>query len=104
QAPSVPTADLTGTILGDYKILRRLGQGGMGEVYLAEQVSLKRQRALKLLKPELAANSSALARFKAEAEAVARATHANIVQVHAIHEIAGHHLMVLEYVEGRNLR
>src|ERR1700674_1447533 len=96
--------DLTGQTLGDYRVLRRLGQGGMGQVYLAEQISLKRHVALKVLKPELAANTKALARFKAEAEAVARATHANIVQVYAIHEIAGHHLIVLEYVEGRNLR
>lgn len=96
--------DLTGRTLGDYRILRRLGQGGMGQVYLAEQISLKRKVALKLLKPELAANSNSLARFKAEAEAVAKATHANIVQVYAIHEIAGNHLMALEYVEGRNLR
>jgi serine/threonine-protein kinase len=98
------TEDLTGQVLGDYRILRRLGQGGMGQVYLAEQISLKRNVALKLLKREFAADSIALARFKAEAEAVARATHANIVQVYAIHEIAGHHVMVLEYVEGRNLR
>jgi serine/threonine protein kinase len=96
--------DLTGKTLGDYRILRRLGQGGMGQIYLAEQISLKRHVALKLLKPELAANALALARFKAEAEAVARATHANIVQIYAIHDIDGHHLIALEYVEGRNLR
>jgi serine/threonine protein kinase len=95
--------DLSGSMLGDYKIVRRLGQGGMGQVYLAEQVSLKRKVALKLLKPELAANSVALARFKAEAEAAAKATHANIVQVYAIHEISGSHVMALEYIEGRNL-
>jgi hypothetical protein len=104
QESASPSLDLTGQVLGDYKVLRRLGQGGMGQVYLAEQISLKRHVALKLLKAELAANGTALARFKAEAEAVARATHANIVQVYAIHEIAGHHVMVLEYVEGRNLR
>ncbi len=75
----------------------------MGQVYLAEQVSLRRKVALKLLKPELSASANALARFKAEAEAVAKATHANIVQVYAIHEIGGSHLMALEYVEGRNL-
>ncbi len=97
-------ADLTGQTLGDYKILRRIGQGGMGQVFLAEQISLKRKVALKLLKPELANNTTSLARFKAEAEAVAKATHANIVQVYAIHEIGGIHLMVLEFVEGRNLR
>lgn len=96
--------DLTGSQLGDYVLLRRLGLGGMGQVYLAEQVSLKRKVALKLLKSELAANETALERFKREAMAVARATHANIVQVYAIHEEKGLHFMALEYVEGRNLR
>jgi predicted Ser/Thr protein kinase len=96
--------DFTGQMLGDFRILRRLGEGGMGQVYLAEQVSLKRKVALKVLKGDLAANATALARFKAEAEAVARATHANIVQVYAINEIGGLHFMALEYVEGRNLR
>jgi serine/threonine-protein kinase len=96
--------DLTGQTLGDYRILRKLGQGGMGQVYLAEQVSLKRNVALKLLKPELAANETALKRFIAEAHSVAKATHANIVQVYAIGEWQGMHFMALEYVEGRNLR
>lgn len=97
-------ADLTGRTLGDFQILRRLGQGGMGQVYLAEQISLKRKVALKLLKPELAANEISLKRFKAEAENVARATHANIVQVYASSEADNIHYMALEYVEGRNLR
>ncbi len=96
--------DLTGQALGDFHVLRRLGQGGMGQVYLAEQVSLKRKVALKLLKPELAANHISLQRFKQEAEVVARATHANIVQIYAIDEKAGHNFMALEYVEGKNLR
>lgn len=96
--------DLTGKKIGDYQLLRRLGQGGMGQVYLAEQISLKRKVALKLLRSDLAANSAALQRFKREAEAVARATHANIVQVYAIGDDNGLHFMVLEYVEGRNLR
>ena len=77
----------------------------MGEVYLAEQISLKRKVALKLLKTDLAANSTALTRFKLEAEAVARVTHANIVQVYASDVLPnGLHFMALEYVEGRNLR
>src|SRR5262245_44063773 len=96
--------DLTGQTLGDYRVLRRLGQGGMGQVYLAEQISLKRKVALKLLRSDLAANAVSLARFKREAEAVAKATHANIVQVYAIGESGGLHFMALEYVEGRNLR
>src|SRR5262245_61452496 len=102
--PTPPEADLTGRTLGDFHILRRLGQGGMGQVYLAEQISLKRKVALKLLRADLAARPVALQRFKAEAEAVARATHANIVQVYAIGESDGLHYMALEYVEGKNLR
>jgi serine/threonine-protein kinase len=115
QPPSAPTGpigssqavsepDLTGKDLGDFHLLRRLGRGGMGQVYLAEQRSLKRKVALKLLRADLAANADSLKRFKAEAEAVARATHANIVQVYAIGEMDNLHYMALEYVEGKNLR
>jgi serine/threonine-protein kinase len=96
--------DLTGRTLADFRVLRKLGQGGMGQIYLAEQISLKRKVALKILRPELAASPEALQRFKAEAEAVARATHANIVQVYAFGEAEGMPYMALEYVEGRNLR
>jgi serine/threonine-protein kinase len=102
--PAKPDLDLTGQTLGDYRVLRRLGQGGMGQVYLAEQLSLKRKVALKLLRPEMASNPRALQRFKREAEAVARITHANIVQVYQIDEANGLQFMALEYVEGRNLR
>src|ERR1051325_1673063 len=76
--------DWTGQVLGQFRILHRLGRGGMGQVYLAEQTNLKRKVALKLLNPELASNERALQRFKAEAENVARATHANIVQIYDI--------------------
>jgi serine/threonine-protein kinase len=100
-------ADLSGLVLGDFKLLRQLGQGGMGQVYLAEQFSLRRQVALKIVRPEFADKESAprlLARFRAEAEAVARATHANIVQIFAIGQVGDVNFMALEYVEGRNLR
>ena len=85
-------ADLSGQVLDDYRILRRLGQGGMGQVYLAQQISLRRQVALKVLKPELAASptsATSLARFKAEAEVIARATHCNILQIYAIGQAHG---------------
>jgi serine/threonine-protein kinase len=104
SADALPGLDLTGRTLGDYRVLRRLGAGGMGQVYLAEQVSLKRKVALKILRPDLAADPSSLQRFKLEAESVARATHANIVQVYATGEADGLPYMALEYVEGRNLR
>jgi serine/threonine-protein kinase len=99
-----PAPDHSGRALGDFLLLRRIGQGGMGQVYLARQQSLKRDVALKLLRPDLAADATALQRFRAEAEAVARVTHANIVQVHAVGEQDGLHYMALEYVDGRNLR
>lgn len=102
--PPGQSFDLTGKTLGDFHVLRRLGQGGMGQVYLAEQLSLKRKVALKIMRADLAANPTALKRFKAEAEAVARITHANIVQVYFIGEADGLHYMALEYVDGRNLR
>src|SRR6478672_4521013 len=103
--PEAPASgDLSGSEFGDYRIIRRLGQGGMGAVYLADQVSLKRKVALKFLKPELAANPIALKRFRSEAEAVARLSHANIVQVYAVGEWGGRHFMALEYVDGRTLR
>ena len=91
-------------MLGEFRILHQLGRGGMGQVYLAEQTSLKRKVALKLLHPELAANERSLLRFKAEAENVARATHANIVQIYTIGQANGVNYLALEYVEGKNLR
>ena len=101
---SSPPNDLTGRTLGEFQLVRRIGQGGMGQVYLATQRSLKRQVAVKILRTDLAANSMALERFKREAESVAQITHANIVQVYTVGEADGLNYMALEYVEGRNLR
>src|SRR5215207_9978464 len=103
-APEAPLEDYSGRVLGDFELVRRIGVGGMGQVYLARQRSLKRQVAIKILRAELAANTTALRRFQAEAEAVANITHANIVQVYAIGADAGFHYMALEYVDGRTLR
>jgi serine/threonine-protein kinase len=106
-APSRPPGDgdeWIGRSLGEFLILRRLGKGGMGQVFLAEQRSLKRKVAIKVLRPELAANKTALERFHVEAHNIAKLTHANIVQIYALDEQDGIHYMVLEYVEGRNLR
>ncbi len=98
------TPDLTGRTLGDFLVLRKLGAGGMGQVYLARQLSLKREVALKFLRTDLLNNATALKRFEAEAQAVARLTHPGIVQVYQFGEHDGVRFMVLEYVEGRNLR
>jgi tRNA A-37 threonylcarbamoyl transferase component Bud32 len=96
--------DFTGRTLGDFRFIRRLGEGGMGQVYLAEQLSLQRRVAIKLLRPDFLNNETFLKRFKGEAKAVAQLTHPNIVQVHAVGEEQGLHFMALEYVEGLNLK
>jgi serine/threonine-protein kinase len=101
--PTKPEVDLSDRKLGDFQLLRRLGQGGMGQVYLAEQVSLKRKVAIKIMRPDAAFDSTAYQRFRAEAEAIARITHANIVQVYAFGEVDRRQYMALEYVEGRSL-
>ncbi len=102
--PTDIDAELAGRTLGDFQLLRRLGQGGMGQVYLGEQLSLRRKVAVKLLRPDLACNGTALVRFRNEAEAVARMTHPNIVGVYAVGEHEGHHYMALEFVDGFNLK
>jgi serine/threonine-protein kinase len=90
--------------LGDFLLLRRIGAGGMGEVYLGQQVSLKRQVAIKVLRREAVADDTARRRFAVEAEAAAKLTHSNIVQIYASGEQDGIHYMALEYVQGMNLR
>jgi serine/threonine-protein kinase len=101
--PTVQAPDLSGKTLGEFQLIRRLGQGGMGQVYLAQQLTLKRKVAIKIMRPEMAADATSFQRFKSEAEAIARITHANIVQVYAFNEQDGLHYMAMEYVEGRNL-
>ena len=94
---------LVGKRLGDYQILRRLGRGGMSAVYLAEQHSLKRRVAFKVLKPELAKDSVYVRRFHKEAQAAASLVHANIVQIYEVGEVEGIHYIAQEYVPGQNL-
>ncbi len=108
SVPSTPAAvsdaDLTGRRLGDYHLLRRLGRGGMADVYLAEQQSLGRKVAFKVLKSRFAADQSYVQRFQQEAKAAASLVHANIVQIHEVGCLDGTHFMVQEYVEGQNLK
>jgi serine/threonine-protein kinase len=95
--------DLVGRELGDYHVLRRLGAGGMAEVYLAEQKSLGRQVALKVLHSQLGTDANYLQRFRNEARAAAALVHANIVQIHEVGAAQGIHFIAQEYVRGRNL-
>ena len=77
---------LVGRTLGDYRVLRKLGRGAMAEVYLAEQVSLERRVALKILDTDVAKSQRDIERFIREARAAARLAHANIVQVYEVGE------------------
>lgn len=96
--------DLIGRVLGDFRLLRRLGKGGMSEVYLAEQISLKRNVAVKIMRADMLSDETYLGRFKTEAMAAANLNHPNIVQVYMIGEADGLHFIAQEYVKGRNLR
>lgn len=95
---------MSGRRLGDFVLVRRLGEGGMGTVYLAEQVSLHRRVAVKVLRGDSGGSETSRKRFRAEAEAVARLNHANIVQLYHFHDDSSPQYMVLEYVDGWNLR
>jgi serine/threonine-protein kinase len=99
-----PPRDLTGVTLGDFHVNRLLGRGGMGEVYLATQESLNRPVALKVLLANYSANPTYLGRLKKEATAIAKLNHPNIVHVYMLGCVDDIHFIVMEYVEGTNLR
>jgi eukaryotic-like serine/threonine-protein kinase len=89
--------------LGDYRILREVGRGGMGIVYEAEQESLGRRVALKVLPPRLLLEPHHLARFQREAKAAARLHHTNIVPVYGVGEHGGLHYYVMQFIPGQGL-
>ena len=91
-------------MIGEFRLLRRLGRGGMGDVFLAEQTSLSRQVALKMLRKDRMKSETLLQRFKTEAMAAGHINHSNIVQVYLIGEADGYHFIAQEFVDGRNLK
>lgn len=104
EKQGLAATDLVGQTIGDYTLLRRLGSGGMADVYLAEQVSLRRKVAFKVLKPELGKDTAYVQRFIREAQAAAALTQSSIVQIYEVGAAAGVHFIAQEYVPGRNLR
>jgi serine/threonine protein kinase len=90
--------------ISHYKILKKLGEGGMGEVYLAEDTELHRKVALKFLSLHLASDADFKARFKREAQAAAALNHPNIITIHEVAEYEGRSFIAMEYVEGGSLR
>jgi signal transduction histidine kinase/DNA-binding response OmpR family regulator len=97
------TDRLVGTSLGRYRIVDRLGAGGMGEVYRARDLRLDRDVAVKLLPPHLAADEATLRRFEREARSVAALKHPNIVVIHAFEMHGDRPFIVMELIEGRTL-
>jgi serine/threonine protein kinase/tetratricopeptide (TPR) repeat protein len=94
----------TGTKLGRYEIRSKIGAGGMGEVYLAEDTRLHRKVALKILPTELAANKDRMRRFEQEAQAAAALNHPNIAHIYEIGEGEGVNFIAMEFVDGVTLR
>ena len=92
------------TVIGGFELLEKIGQGGMGAVYRARQVTIDRIVALKLMKPKLAKDTRHLERFLREAKASARLTHPNIVQGIDAGNDKGYYYFALEFVDGETLR
>jgi len=95
---------IPGTKLGRYEIRSKIGEGGMGEVYLAQDTKLDRKVALKILPADLAANQDRMRRFVQEAKAAAALNHPHIAHIYEIGEHDGVHFIAMEYIEGRTLR
>jgi eukaryotic-like serine/threonine-protein kinase len=90
--------------IGDYKIIKKLGKGGMGEVFLAHQISLDRTAALKVLSKQLAGKEDFIKRFYREARAMAKIDHPNAVRVYEVREDLGIHYVAMEFIDGRSMQ
>jgi serine/threonine protein kinase/Flp pilus assembly protein TadD len=104
SAEELEADDLSGSAIGPYRLLRELGRGGMGQVYLAHDERLNRQVALKVLPTHLTGEADRVARFQREARAASALNHPNILTIYDFGQQADRHYIAAEFVEGRTLR
>src|SRR3979411_862920 len=95
---------LPNATLSHYRIVSKIGAGGMGEVYLAEDTKLGRKIALKLLAEELTQNRDRLSRFDQEAYAASALNHPNILTIYEVGDEGGRHFIATEFIDGITLR
>src|SRR2546428_12623385 len=100
----MPMTLASGTKLGRYEIRSKIGEGGMGEVYLAQDSKLDRKVALKILPADVAAHRDRMSRFVQEAKTASALNHPNIITIYEIEQMDSVHFIAIEFIDGETLR
>src|SRR2546428_1091788 len=94
---------MIGSVVGNYKIVDKLGEGGMGSVFKGVDLMLEREVAIKMLRPELASQANVVERFRSEAVTLAKLNHPNVATLHSFFRQGNDFFMVMEFVRGETL-